>query len=312
MKVSELAQKLGYHASGRLNDEITGVAYAVSARPMDVALIFNRKEAENTASTILAMTVPGIIGDSRTIIYTVDEMELACLRIARLLIEEGVCPDYSTPSPVHPINKGYSIGQNVHIGANTTICSGAVIHDHADIGSNCRIGPNTIVNGGVTIGNNVTIGCNSCIGGDAFYRCDNFGKGLFCGIGGVRIGDSVSIGNQVTVQRGAFSDTIIGKGTRLGNLIDVAHDVKIGENCFIVSQTGFASDVTIGDNVTLYGQVGVSNNVTISNGARVYAKSLVTKDIGEKQRVSGYYAFNHKDDLRLLAKLRCQITNPEN
>ncbi|MBR3746498.1 MAG: UDP-3-O-(3-hydroxymyristoyl)glucosamine N-acyltransferase, partial [Selenomonadaceae bacterium] len=114
----------------------------------------------------------------------------------------------------------------------------------------------------------------------------------------------VEIGSNTVIQRGTFSDTIIGAGTIIGNLVELAHDVKIGEDCLIVSQVGICGNVTIGKRVQIFGQAGISNWVTIGDDAIVLAKSLVTKNIRAGQKVSGMFAREHRDELKHLAKLK--------
>lgn len=150
----------------------------------------------------------------------------------------------------------------------------------------------------------VSIGDGTIIGAESFYHYFDNGLQEFEGLGTVIINDNVSIGSNTIIQRGTFSDTLIGARSRIGNLIDIGHDVFIGHDCKIVSQTGIASNVRIKNYVTIYGQVGVANGINIGNQAVVYAKSLVTKNIDDNQHVSGMYARDHIDELRIQAKLR--------
>ena len=304
MNVKKLSQLLGYDAAGDLKAEVTGISYANVARPSDIAVVFSRKELDVTASRILLMEPFSIITDERTVIYTHEPISNAAVNVARELIAAGVCPDYSRHSNLRPTADGAYVGESAHIGINVQLEVGAVIHDNVTIGSNSRIGAHSVVHSGVTIANDVTIGDNCSIGANAFYKYEDDRLRLFSGIGGVFIGEGVSIGSNVIVQRGSFSDTRIGSFSMLANFIDIAHDVTIGENCFMVSQTGLAGNVAIGNNVTIYGQVGIANNVRIGNGAVVHAQSMVTKNVADFEEVSGYYSLRHKDELRLLAEMR--------
>ena len=312
MNIRELSESLGYDAAGELNVEITGISYANLARPSDIAVIRKRRELDSTASRILLMEPFCIITDARSVIYTHEPIYNASVNVAKELMAAGVCPDYSRHGRLKPTASGAYIGEGAQIGGNVQLEVGAVIHDNALIGDNCRIGSHTIVHGGVSIACNVTIGANCSIGADALFRYKKDGRWrLFCGIGGVSIGEGVSIGNSVNVQRGTFADTKIGSFSTLGNLIDVGHDVTIGEDCFIVSQTGFAGNVAIGNNVTIYGQVGISNDVRIGNGVTVHAQSMVANDVADFEEVSGYYSMRHKDELHLLAEMRRKFIKKE-
>lgn len=182
----------------------------------------------------------------------------------------------------------------------------AVIGDHAIIGNNCFIGPNTYVGDvtigkntriygncyiydNTTIGENVIIHANSVIGSDGFgYNKNNDGSYTkFPHLGGVIINDNVEIGSNTSIDRGSLGDTIIGKGTKIDNLVQIAHNVRIGNNCIVTAGVVISGSVTLGNNVWLSPSVVILNNVHIGDNSFVGSNSLVIKNILKETRVFG-------------------------
>ena len=199
--------------------------------------------------------------------------------------------------------------QNVHPsaqnGEGTVLYPGAVVGANAVIGSNCVIHPNVSIYQDTVIGNNVIIHANTTIGGDAFYfkrRPEKHDKLHTCG--NVRIDDDVEIGAGCTIDRGVTGTTIIGKGTKIDNLVQIGHDTQLGERCLIAAQVGISGCVVLEDEVTLWGQVGVTPNVVIEKGATVYAQSGVGKSCKAGQTYAGSPADIARRKWRELAALR--------
>jgi UDP-3-O-[3-hydroxymyristoyl] glucosamine N-acyltransferase len=165
------------------------------------------------------------------------------------------------------------------IGKHTIVMPGAVIGNHVTIGDHSIIYPNVVIMDHCVIGNNVVIQAGTIIGSDAFYynkktnRDIHYKKMLSCGR--VVIEDFVELGANCTIDRGVSGDTIIGKGTKIDNLVHIGHDTVIGKNCLFAAQVGIAGATTIEDEVILWGQVGVSKTLTIGKGAEVFAQSGV-------------------------------------
>jgi UDP-3-O-[3-hydroxymyristoyl] glucosamine N-acyltransferase len=169
------------------------------------------------------------------------------------------------------------------VGENTIVMPGAFIGNHVIIGDNCVIYPNVVIMDHCIIGNNVMIQAGTVIGSDAFYynkktsREVHYKKMQSCGR--VVIEDFVEIGANCAIDRGVTGDTIIGKGTKIDNLVHIGHDTNIGKNCLLAGQVGIAGATKIEDEVMLWGQVGVSKTLTIGKGAEVYAQSGVAASI---------------------------------
>ena len=168
---------------------------------------------------------------------------------------------------------------NAVVGAGTVIMPNVYIGNHVTIGSDCIIYPNVTLLDNCHLGDRVIIQSGTVIGSDAFYynkktnREIHFRKMPSCGR--VLIGNEVEIGANCTIDRGVSSDTVIGEGTKIDNLVHIGHDSIIGKNCLFAGQVGIAGAVTIEDNVTLWGQVGVSKTLTIKKDSVVYAQSGV-------------------------------------
>lgn len=191
------------------------------------------------------------------------------------------------------------ISTTAKIGANTIIMPGCFIGNNAIIGNNCILHPNVVVYDNCVIGNNVIIQAGTVIGSDAFYfknRKTHFEQLETCG--NVVIEDDVKIGAGCTIDKGVSSDTRIGKGTIIDNLVHIAHDVVIGEMCLFAANVGIAGCCNIGNRVTLWGQVGIASDITIGEGAVVQAQSGVSEDIPEGQVYFGTPAYDARAKMK--------------
>jgi UDP-3-O-[3-hydroxymyristoyl] glucosamine N-acyltransferase len=184
-------------------------------------------------------------------------------------------------SPFKAIDQ--NISETSTIGKGTVIMRGAIVGHHVRIGRNCVIHPNAVIMNHCVLGDNVVVQSGTIIGSDAFYynkkadREVHYKRMNSCGR--VLIEDSVEIGANCTIDRGVSADTIIGRGTKIDNLVHIGHDTIIGKNCLLAAQVGIAGATVIEDEVILWGQVGVSKTLTIGKGAEVYAQSGVPSSI---------------------------------
>ena len=221
----------------------------------------------------------------------------------------------------HPkgIDKSASLGKNVKLGRDVTIGANSVIADDvtiadgsiiyplvyigrgANIGKNVLIYPNATVREKVIIGNNVTIHSSAVIGADGFgFAKDGMQFVKIPQMGIVEIEEHVEIGACVTIDRARFGKTLIGKGTKIDNLVQIAHNVKTGENCIIIAQVGISGSVNIGNNVMLGGQAGITDHVDIGDKVMVAAKGGITKSIPSGTIMSGIPARPHHVMKRLV------------
>lgn len=238
----------------------------------------------------------------------------AALRPSSAFEASGVDPS----AKVHPtarlessaiVDPGAVIGPRVVIGARTVIGANAVIGPDVRIGRDCSIGPgSTIIH--ALIGDNVICHPGCHIGQDGFrYLPGKDGHVKVPQIGRVIIQNDVEIGAGTAIDRGGIGDTFIGEGTKIDNLVHIAHNVQVGRHCIITGQCGFAGSVTLGDYVMLGGQVGVADHMTIGSGAMIGAKSGVVSDIPAGEKWMGYPAWPGRTFLRSMASLRKLTTD---
>jgi UDP-3-O-[3-hydroxymyristoyl] glucosamine N-acyltransferase len=171
------------------------------------------------------------------------------------------------------------VSSSSQIGTGTVIMPSVFIGRDVKIGADSFIHPNVTIYDGCSIGSNVIIHSGTVIGGDAFYYQRNEGYNKLHSCGTVRIEDNVEIGANCTIDRGVTSETVVGKGTKIDNLVQIGHDTVIGRNCLFASQVGIAGVVTVEDDVTLWGQVGVQKDLTIGKGAVVLGQSGIAKSL---------------------------------
>ncbi len=216
-------------------------------------------------------------------------------------------------SPTTTLGKNVYVGAFAYIGDNVKIGDNSKIHPNAYIGNNTVIGNNTILLPGVkihhecVIGNNCTFHSGVIIGGDGFGFAPNSENNYkkIPQIGNVIIEDHVDIGSNTTIDRATLGSTIIRKGVKLDNLIQIGHNVEIGENTIIVAQTGIAGSTKIGKNCIIAGQVGIVGHITIADGTKVAAQSGVGNSVTEQnQTVQGSPAFGIGDYKRSYVMFR--------
>lgn len=183
------------------------------------------------------------------------------------------------------------IESKAKIGDDTVVGSGSYIGHETVIGKNCLIYPHVTVRERIQIGNRVIIHSGTVIGSDGFgFEAADGVHQKIPQIGTVVIEDDVEIGANVTIDRARIDKTIIGRGTKIDNLVQIAHNVIVGENCIIVSQVGISGSTTIGRGSILAGQAGIVGHIEIGEGSIVYAKSGISKSLPPSSRVFGYPA----------------------
>ncbi|PCH53235.1 MAG: UDP-3-O-(3-hydroxymyristoyl)glucosamine N-acyltransferase [Flavobacteriaceae bacterium] len=198
-----------------------------------------------------------------------------------------------------------SISSTAIIGKNTIIQPNVFIGNNVVIGENCIIYPGVIIYDNCCIGNHVTIHAGSILGADAFYyknRVEGYDK-LVSG-GSVIIGDNVDIGALCTIDRGVSGNTIIKKGTKIDNQVQIGHDTVVGKKCLIASQTGVAGCVIIEDEVTLWGQVGTNSGITIGKGAVILGQTGVTKSVDGGKTYFGTPIDESRKKLKEMAQIK--------
>jgi UDP-3-O-[3-hydroxymyristoyl] glucosamine N-acyltransferase len=193
--------------------------------------------------------------------------------------------------------KAQSVVQaGVMIDQNTLIESGAVIEENVQIGAHCRIGANVVICHGCVIGDSVIIEAGAIIGGDGFGWANHQGRWFkIPQVGRVIIGNHVSIGNNVCIDRGAIEDTVIADNCIIDNLVQVGHNVKIGEGSAMAAQVGIAGSTTLGAHCTIAGQVGFAGHLNIADNIHFLARAGVTHNLDKPGTYAGFPAIPVSD-----------------
>lgn len=302
MKLDQIRDLPDLCVSEKYEYDITGIAYAANARKTEIAIAENVSELKKTKADIVLLR-PQFVKTDKTLIYAVESLEYAAVTLAKYFVQLGERRDYSR-NVEYQFNGKYYYASDLRVGEETTIGQNVVIGQDVVIGKRCVICPGAHINSGTRMGDNVYIGNDTIVSADSYYRYyDDDHLNIFHGIGRTVLEEGVSVGACSVIQRGAFSDTRIGKYSGIDDMVKIGHDVIIGENCVIVSQAGIAGNAHIGDRTVIYGQAGVRNNVNIGQDVVVYGKTAVTKNVPDGKKISGPYAWNHKKELQLRAKI---------
>jgi len=317
MTLQEIAEYVCGQLIGDSDASIRAVAPIEDANEGDLTFLANvkyRPFLETTqASAILVsrdVSCPG-----KTLIQ-VDDPYLAFAQVLTLISKM----DDEIEPGIHPTAV---LGKNVELGDDVSIMAYVVLDDHVRVGSRSVIYPHVYVGKRsvigcdcvihshvslrerVVLGDRVTLHCGTVIGSDGFGFAQDGGMNVkIPQVGSVVIEEDVEIGSNVSIDRGTMGKTVIGKGTKMDNLIQVGHNVSIGENCVIVSQTGISGSTKIGKGVMLGGQVGIVGHVSIGDGSKVAARSGVSKDLKAGSIVSGAPAIPIRQNHLLVAYTR--------
>jgi UDP-3-O-[3-hydroxymyristoyl] glucosamine N-acyltransferase len=200
------------------------------------------------------------------------------------------------------IGPGVVIDDGVRIGRHSIIGSGCKIGENSKIGANCRLDSNVVIYHNCHLGNHIIVQANATIGSTGFgYSLIDGAHRLIPHNGGVVIEDFVEIGANTCIDRAKFGNTIIGTGTKIDNLVQIAHNVTIGKCCLIAAQVGVSGSCTLGDGVVLAGQVGLANNIRIGDGTMVGAQTGVMKNVPPGEKMLWTPALKREEAMRVIA-----------
>ena len=306
-----------------LSKSICGIAPLEDATSSDLSFLDNPKYVSLASATgagvvlcasRFAERLPDhVIPLVSAVPYKAFAQVAAILYPASLVPELAFCSPGEIAGKVHTTAKiesgatvepGAVIGSNVEIGEGTIIASNAIISANVTIGRNCYIGPGCVIQHTV-IGNNVILHPGVKSGQDGFgFAMGPGGHLKVPQIGRVIIQDSVEIGANSAIDRGANRDTMIGEGTKIDNQVQIGHNVVVGRHCIIVSQVGLSGSCTLGDFVAIGGQSGVAGHVTVGSGAQIAAVSVVKDDVPAGGRYGGCPAKPVKQWFREISALK--------
>ena len=317
LTLKEIAEIVGGSLDGDENYVITGVSSLENAKPTDITFCTGSKFYEmlkNTHAGAVIINVNENINIERSVNFIRVGYNPYVAFSKILEIYEKEIYENNTIRGIHPtaiIGRNVELGEDVAIGAytvvgdntkigkNTKIFHNCVVENNVKIGENCRIYHNVVIRERCVVGNNVTIHAGTVVGSDGFGFIPTGEAPIKVPqVGYVEICDDVEIGANCTIDRATVGVTKICKGTKLDNLVQVGHNVEIGENCIIASQVGIAGSTKIGRNVIIGGQAGIADHLVIGDNVKIGAQAGVISNIESGMAVSGYPAKSHIEAMR--------------
>jgi UDP-3-O-[3-hydroxymyristoyl] glucosamine N-acyltransferase len=314
--IADIAKRLGGEVFGDPSLILRGFAPADRAQPGDLTFAENENylaRAEQSAAS--AIIVDGPSTASRKTIIRVANARVAFAKVLPLFFPEPVFAAGVHPTAIVPasaqVDPTAHIGPYCVLGEKVRIGSRSVLQGLNYVGADCVLGedvhlfPNVTLYAGTEVGNRVRVHSGTVVGSDGFgYVLDNGIHRKVPQIGNVVLCDDVELGANVTVDRGALGPTIIGKGTKIDNLVQIGHNVVVGEHCIIVSQVGVSGSTKLGNYVILGGQVGLAGHLKIGNRVSVAAQSGVMNNIPEGEKWMGAPAQSDRQTKRQIIALQ--------
>jgi UDP-3-O-[3-hydroxymyristoyl] glucosamine N-acyltransferase len=302
LTAAEIAKHLDGEVLGDSAMQLTGFAPAEKAKPGDLTFAENETyflRAEQSAAS--AIMIDGLFTSAKKTLIRVPNARVAFAKVLPLFFPEqafqpGVDPTALVSSAAH-VDPSAHVGPYCVVGEQAKIGPRVVLHPGVCIGASCLLGPDTHIFPYVTLyprtqtGQRVRIHAGCVVGSDGFgYVLDNGVHRKVPQVGYVVLSDDVELGANVTIDRGALGPTIIGRGTKIDNLVQIAHNVAVGDHCLVIAQAGIAGSTKVGNYVTLAGQVGLAGHLKIGNKVTVAAQSGVMHDIPDGEKWLGYPA----------------------
>jgi UDP-3-O-[3-hydroxymyristoyl] glucosamine N-acyltransferase len=302
-KVSEISKKIGIDI-GQQSDrdiEIQDVSTLLSATSSDLSFLSNK----NHINEVHATQAAALLVDKKFEKYIDNKKNIFLTECPQKVLAQIIQLFYPDPDSFDLYPQETGISKDASIGKNVRICSGASVSAKAEIGDNTVIGPGVFIGPAVkigencrihanvtithsVIGNNVIVYPGAVIGRSGFgFAMEKTGPVDVPQIGRTIIEDNVHVGANTTIDRGALDDTIIGAGTRIDNLVQIAHNVRIGKGCIIVAQVGISGSTIIEDYCAFGGQAGLTGHLRIGKGAQIAAQSGVLRDVKAGEIVGG-------------------------
>jgi UDP-3-O-[3-hydroxymyristoyl] glucosamine N-acyltransferase len=296
---SEIAEQLGGEVIGDGATVLSGFTSADLAQAGD--LTFAEKDryfAAADSSQASAILVAGPVAASRKVLIRVPNARVAAARVLPLFfpaeawgggIHPSACIDDSAAvDPTAAIGPHCVVGANAKVGARTRLLGGNHLGSGAELGDDTTLHPGVVIYPRTRIGHRVTIHAGTVIGSDGYGYVFDQGRHLkMPQVGQVIVGNDVEIGANAAIDRGALGPTVIGDGTKIDNLVHVAHNVTLGRHCLIMGQVGFAGSTQLGDYGVIASQSGIAGHLKLGRQCIVGAKSGVMRDVPERQTVLG-------------------------
>lgn len=322
MTLGEIAKLTGARLQGDANYVITGAAGLTEAGPQDIAFLENPKYAKTVAAcragaVFLPPSAEKTPGGPPNRLYS-QTARWCHAQVLKIIYQEKwkpAPPGVSKSSEVHfeaRLGKDVSVGPFSVVGRRTIVGENTRVGARCFLGNNVRIGKDCLLHPGVTImdyceiGDRVILHPGTVIGSDGYGYWTDPRSGehhKVHQVGRVVLGDDVELGANVTIDRATTGETRIGSGTKIDNLVQLGHNVRVGKNCLFVAQAGIAGSTEIGRQVVLAGQAGIAGHLRIGHGAIVTAQTGVMSDVADKSIVFGSPCRPHREAMKLQALL---------
>ncbi|TAK97837.1 MAG: UDP-3-O-(3-hydroxymyristoyl)glucosamine N-acyltransferase [Verrucomicrobia bacterium] len=313
---AEIAQHLQGEVVGNAATQLMGFAPADQAKPGDLTFAENETyfaAAEQSAAS--AIIVGGDFKSAGKALIRVKNPRVAFAKALTLFFPEpkfpaGIHPTATVASdaqvdPTAHVGPHCVVGARSKIGARTALTAGVCVAGDCKIGEDVVLFPNVTIYARTEIGHRVRVHAGTVIGSDGFgYVFDDGAHRKVPQVGNVILGDDVELGANVAIDRGALGPTVIGKGTKIDNLVQIAHNVRIGENCLIISQVGIAGSTKIGSYSILAGQAGLAGHLKLGNKVTVAAQAGVMNDIPDGETWLGSPAQPDREMKRQFVAMR--------
>jgi UDP-3-O-[3-hydroxymyristoyl] glucosamine N-acyltransferase len=290
MRLSEVAGKVGLTFTGH-DIELTGVNTLALAGPGEIAPLMSRKYLPQLASTRAGAVLceeKHVHGGASCLISSNVKLDWARV-VALFATPQGCLAGIHPQAYIHPeavLGQGVTVYPFAFVGARSRIGDGCALFPGVYVGEDCVLGqgctlyPNAVLMAGCVLGDRVILHAGAVLGSDGYgYAQSPAGHVKVPQVGIVVIGSDVEIGANTAIDRAALDATRIGEGTKIDNLVQIAHNVETGRHCLIISQAGIAGSTKLGNGVVLAGQAGLRDNITLGDGVQVAAQSGVGQDL---------------------------------
>lgn len=309
--LAQIHEVVGGTIHGDNQTPISGLTSLGEADPTALSFVTNDKLSKAAAALpVAALLIHRHVPDLAVPQIVVDNPMLGFVRVAQTFfvrpqaprgiaehVTQGTDVRIGTDPSIWPL---VTLGDRVTIGNRVTLYPGVFVGSDSTIGDDSVLYPNVVIREGCSLGARVIVHSGTVVGADGFGYVQHQGRHhKIPQLGGVVIEDDVELGANVTVDRATFGRTLVKRGTKVDNLVQIAHNVTVGEHCILVAQVGIAGSTTIGHHVMIGGQAGLADHITVGDQVMIAAKAGVIRNVESNQSVGGIPAMSQEKALRI-------------